>query len=69
VRWHIESAIEPSSSALGSLRAIITGERDPVQLAQWHNPACKSSAHQIAKALTGMWRDEKLLRAYLKTDE
>jgi site-specific recombinase XerD len=32
------------------------GERHLVQLAQWRNPACKSSADQIAKALTGTYR-------------
>jgi transposase len=42
------------------LRAIVAGERDPVKLAQWRNPACKSSTDQIAKALTGTWREEEL---------
>jgi transposase len=40
------------------LRAISAGERDPVTLAQVRNPACKSSAETIAKALTGTWKDE-----------
>ena len=60
MRWRIERAIEPGSSAPGSLRAIVAGERDPVLLAQWHNPACKPAAHRIAKALTGTCRDKKL---------
>jgi transposase len=42
------------------LRAIVAGERDPLKLAQWRNPACKSSEDEIAKALTGTWRDEQL---------
>lgn len=42
------------------LRAIVAGERDPVKLAQWRNPACKSSTDQLAKALTGTWREELL---------
>jgi transposase len=42
------------------LRAILGGERDPLKLAQWRNPACKSSTDQIAKALTGTWREELL---------
>jgi transposase len=42
------------------LRAIVAGERDPVQLAQWRNPACTSSPDQLAKALTGTWREEQL---------
>jgi transposase len=40
------------------IRAIVTGERDPIRLAQHRNPACKSSEETIAKALTGSWKDE-----------
>lgn len=47
-------------TGLAILRAIVAGERDPVRLAQLRNPACKSSEDQIAKALTGTWRDEHL---------
>jgi transposase len=42
------------------LRAIVHGERDPLTLAQLRNPACKSSADDLAKALTGTWRAEQL---------
>jgi transposase len=42
------------------LRAIVHGERDPLKLAQLRNPACKSSADDLAKALTGSWRTEQL---------
>lgn len=42
------------------IRAIVTGERDPLVLAQLRNPACKSSEEMIAKALTGTWKDELL---------
>jgi hypothetical protein len=31
-----------------------------LKLAQLRNPACKSSEEEIAKALTGTWRDEQL---------
>jgi transposase len=41
-------------------RAIVHGERDPLTLAQWRNPAGKSSADDLAKALTGTWRDEQV---------
>jgi transposase len=37
----------------------VAGERDPVQLAQHRNPACKSPTDLIAKALTGTWKDEQ----------
>src|SRR6266545_6541890 len=40
------------------VRAIVAGERDPIKLAQLRNPAGKSSAETIAKALTGTWKDE-----------
>jgi transposase len=42
------------------LRAIVSGERDPVALAKLRNPACKSSQEMIAKALTGTWKPELL---------
>jgi transposase len=47
-------------TGLAILRAILVGERDPVQLARLRNPACKSSQDQIAKALAGTWRPEHL---------
>jgi len=45
---------------LAILRAIVAGERNPVKLAQFRNPTCKSSEDDIAKALTGSWRAEHL---------
>ncbi len=47
-------------TGLAIIRAIVAGERDPLTLAQLRNPACKSSDEQIAKALTGTWREEHL---------
>jgi transposase len=40
------------------VRAIVAGERDPLKLAQFRDPRCKNSQEQIAKYLTGTWRDE-----------
>lgn len=40
------------------IRAIVAGERDPVQLAQRRNPRCHSSEEKIARALTGHYREE-----------
>ena len=40
------------------IRAIVAGERDPVRLAQYRDPRCRSSEAEIAKALTGNYRDE-----------
>jgi len=45
-------------TGLNILRAIVAGERDPLRLAQFRNPSCKSSENNIAKALTGTWRAE-----------
>ena len=42
------------------LRAIVAGERDPLQLAQLRHPNCRSREDEIAKALTGTWQLEHL---------
>ena len=42
------------------IRAIVAGERDPKVLARHRNGRVKASAEEIAKALTGNWRDEHL---------
>ncbi|MDP9314199.1 MAG: IS110 family transposase [Chloroflexota bacterium] len=47
-------------TGMAIIRAIIAGERNPLTLAQLRNAACKSSEDQIAKALTGTWREEHL---------
>ncbi|MGQ0602697.1 MAG: IS110 family transposase [Anaerolineales bacterium] len=45
-------------TGLEIIRAIVAGERDPVKLARFRNPRCKSSADDIAKALSGNYRLE-----------
>jgi transposase len=42
------------------IRAIVEGLRDPEQLASFREPGCKHSQEEIAKALTGTWREEHL---------
>ena len=42
------------------IRAIVAGERDPQVLARHRNGRVKASEQDIAKALTGNWRDEHL---------
>lgn len=42
------------------IRAIVAGERDPVVLARHRNGRIKASHEEIARALTGNWRDEHL---------
>jgi transposase len=47
-------------SGMAMLRAIIAGERDPMQLATFRQPGCKHSEAEIIKALTGTWDDAQL---------
>jgi transposase len=42
------------------IRAIVAGERDPKVLARHRHSRVKASAEEVAKALTGNWRDEHL---------
>jgi transposase len=48
------------ATGLAILRAIVAGERDPMQLAQLRNPGCKHTEAEIAKALTGRWQEAQL---------
>jgi transposase len=47
-------------TGMAIVRAIVGGERDPVRLAMHRDPRCRNSAEQIARYLTGTWRDEHL---------
>jgi hypothetical protein len=40
------------------IRAIVAGERNPVELARFRDPRCAHSAEHIAEALSGAYRDE-----------
>ena len=42
------------------IRALLRGEHNPVHLAQFRDPRCKSSEEEIAKALTGNYQPEQL---------
>lgn len=42
------------------IQAILKGERDPWQLAQYRDPRVKASRETIAKSLQGNWREELL---------
>ncbi len=42
------------------IRAIVAGQHDPVVLARFRQPGCRSSQDEIAKALTGSYRAEHL---------
>jgi len=47
-------------TGLAIVRAIVGGERDPAQLARHRDRRCRKSAEEIARYLTGHWRDEHL---------
>jgi transposase len=52
-------------TGLKIIRAILKGERDPVELAQLRDPRCKHSQDEIAQALNGRYRPEHLLELKL----
>ena len=45
---------------MGIIKAILSGERDPVKLAQLRDPRCKNSEATVACALEGHYREEHL---------
>ena len=47
-------------TGMAIVRAIVTGERDGLKLAQRRDYRCKSPEDAIAKALTGTWKEEHL---------
>jgi transposase len=42
------------------LRALVAGQRDPAQLAQYRDPRCHATLAQVTAALTGHYRSEHL---------
>jgi transposase len=46
------------TTGMNIVRAIVNGERNGVQLAQFRDVRCKSSEETIAKALSGNWKEE-----------
>ena len=47
-------------TGLRIIRTIVAGELDPRKLAALRHPNCKKSEAEIARALTGTWREEHL---------
>jgi transposase len=47
-------------TGMSIVRAIVAGERDPARLAALRDPRCRKSTKEIAKYLTGHWREEHL---------
>lgn len=47
-------------TGMAIVRAIVAGERDPARLARHRDPRCRKSAEEIARYLTGHWREDHL---------
>ena len=47
-------------TGMGIIKAILKGERDPVELAKLRDPRCKNSEATVARALEGHYRQEHL---------
>lgn len=58
----VHRAVSDLTGATGMaiVRAIVAGQRDPAQLAALRDRRCRHSAAEIARYLTGTWRDEHL---------
>ena len=48
------------ATGMAIVRAIVCGERDPARLAMHRDRRCRKSADEIARYLTGNWREEHL---------
>lgn len=48
------------TTGMAIVRAIVAGERDPGRLSALRHPRCRKSAEEIARHLTGTWREEHL---------
>ena len=48
------------TTGMAIIRAIVAGERDPVRLSLLRHHGCKKSVDEIARYLTGTWREEHL---------
>lgn len=48
------------TTGMAIVRAIVAGERDPLRLAAHRDPRCRKSVDEIARYLTGNWREEHL---------
>jgi transposase len=47
-------------TGMAIVRAIVAGERDPTRLVAHRDSRCRKSAQEIARYLTGNWREEQL---------
>jgi len=60
VRVHRAVSDISGTTGMSIIRAIVHGQRDPVQLAKLRHPNCHLSEREIAQELTGTWHEEHL---------
>jgi transposase len=60
IQVHRALADLSGKTGLTIVRAIVAGERDPKRLAALRDRRCRKSVDEIARYLTGTWRDEHL---------
>lgn len=60
VKLHLAVSDTVGVTGLRIIRAILSGKRDPKELAELREPSCKSSEQTFVKALTGNYRAEHL---------
>jgi transposase len=60
VQVHRAVAALTGTTGMAIVRAIVAGERDPARLAMHRDRRCHKSEEEIARYLTGTWREEHL---------
>ena len=60
IRVHHAVSDIDGKTGLAIIEAIVSGQRNPLELAKLRDPRCQKSAQEIAADLTGTWREEHL---------
>ena len=60
VRVHRAVSDIQGTTGMAILRAIVAGERDPIELAKLRDPGCRKSQQEIVEQLSGHWREDHL---------
>ena len=60
LKLHVVLSDITGNTGIRIIEAILSGQRDPVELAKLRDPKCKNSEETIAKALFGNYREEHL---------
>jgi transposase len=60
VRVHLAVSDISGETGMAMIRAIVAGQRDPLELAKLRHARCRQSVEQMAAWLTGNWRVEHL---------